>query len=110
MTTIRCIVEEKGARCSATMDIQGEVSPMARFICKNHPRAVQVRANGRKYDPAKDEADKGLHFQETQFDPDLGKQHNRKPVGTEHILRSAERIVPENQVAPGRAYKKSTNE
>ena len=110
MTTINCIVEEKGVRCSTTLEVSEPLSPQYRFICKNHPRSVQVRANGRQYNPAKDEKDKDLHFQEVQFDKDLGQQHNRKPIGTEHIIRPAERIAVDNQVAPDRAYRKPTGE
>lgn len=111
MTTINCKVEEKGVRCSTTIEVTEEIAKNFNgFICKNHPRSVQVRANGRQYDPAKDEKDKDIHFQETQFDKDLGHQHNRKPIGTEHILRPAERIAADNQIAPDRAYRKSKGE
>jgi hypothetical protein len=83
MTTTKCTVEEKGVRCSTTLEVTEPMSPQFKFICKNHPRSVQVRANGRQYDPAKDEKDKDLHFQAHQFDKDL--RRSRKPIGTEHI-------------------------
>ena len=84
MTTINCKVEEKGVRCSTTIEVTEEIAKNFNgFICKNHPRSVQVRANGRQYDPAKDEKDKELHFQSVQHDPDL--RRSAKPVGTSHI-------------------------
>ena len=48
------------------------VSPKASFICKDHPREIQVQAAGRKYNPITDEADKDVHFQDHQFDKNLG--------------------------------------
>lgn len=84
MADIRCIVVDgKGERCSTTVTVSEPVAAKAQYICKNHPRAVQVRANGREYDPVKDEADKELHFQDHQFDKDLSR--SSKPTGTEHI-------------------------
>ena len=111
MTTINCKVEEKGVRCSTTIEVTEEIAKNFNgFICKNHPRSVQVRANGRQYDPTRDERDKDLRFQEYQFDEDLGKEYNRKPIGTEHILDPKERVGPETQIAPDRAYRKSKGE
>ena len=84
MATIRCkVLDNNGAQCESTIDVSLPLAENAGFICKNHPRAAQVRANSRQYDPARDEADKGVHFQEAQFDPDLRRP--KKPQGTEHI-------------------------
>ena len=110
MTTINCKVEEKGVRCSTTIEVTEEIAKNFNgFICKNHPRSVQVRANGRQYDPAKDEKDKVLHFQEHQFDKDLGKEFIRKPIGTEHIVVLSPAAY-QNQQAPERALKKTKDE
>jgi hypothetical protein len=109
VTKINCTVEEKGVRCSTTLDITEPMSSSFKYICRNHPRAAQVRANGRSYDPVKDNRDKDTHFQETQFDKDLGKLYMRKPIGTEHIVVLSPAAY-ENQPAPERAFKKTKNE
>jgi hypothetical protein len=83
MTTIQCKVEEKGVRCSTTIEVNEPVSDDVSFTCRNHPRAVQARANQRIYDPTHDEADQQVHFQDVQFDPDL--RRSSKPIGTSHI-------------------------
>jgi hypothetical protein len=109
VTTINCIVEEKGARCSTTIEVTEQLSSGFKFICKNHPRAVQVRASGRVYDPVKDNVDKDVRFQEKQFDKDLGKLYLRKPIGTEHIVVLSPAAY-RSQSAPERAFKKTKNE
>lgn len=68
MNQIHCII--KG--CSTIFETNELVAANARFICKNHDRAAQVRAVGRKYNSETDEADKDIHFQDAQFDPYLG--------------------------------------
>lgn len=76
MTEIRCVVfNNKGVQCSSVFTTKEVVGPKAKFICKNHNRAEQVRANDRIYDPTKDEADKDLHFQDFQFDDKLSGGH-----------------------------------
>ena len=86
MATIRCkVLDNNGVRCENMIDVSLPLAENADYICAspNHSRAAQVRANNRQYDPARDEADKGVHFQEAQFDPDLRRP--KKPQGTEHI-------------------------
>jgi hypothetical protein len=96
VTTINCKVEEKGVRYSTTIEVTEEIAKNFNgFICKNHPRSVQVRANGRQYDPAKDEKDKDLHFQAHQFDKDLRRAS--KPLGTGHIPNTPGRITEETR-------------
>lgn len=73
MSEIRCIVvNNKGERCTTTITVSVPVAEKVSYICKNHARAEQVRANNRNYDPVKDEEDKDLHFQDVQFDKNLG--------------------------------------
>jgi len=80
MTTVRCRVDG----CNASINVTEAVSPNVSFICKNHPRSVQVKANGRVYDERRDEADKEVHFQDVQFDPDLAR--SGIPLGTRHLV------------------------
>src|SRR5271169_4707549 len=73
MPTLRCkVVDKDGERCVSIIEVTGPILEGAGFTCKNHPRSVQVRANGRSYDPVRDEIDKDLHFQDVAFDPELG--------------------------------------
>ena len=67
MNEIRCLV--KG--CSEVFKTEEPVSSNARFICKNHPKETQVRADGRVFDKRTDRADEKVHFQTVQFDPKL---------------------------------------
>ena len=67
MNSIPCKV--KG--CTNVHLTEEAISPKASFICKDHPREVQIQAAGRKYNPKTDEADKDVHFQDHQFDKDL---------------------------------------
>jgi len=99
VTTINCIVEEKGARCSTTLEVTEPLSPSFKFICRNHPRSVQVRANGRPYDPAKDERDKDIRFQTHQFDKDL--RRGRRPGGTEHIQNQGSDVITAEDLKAG---------
>lgn len=71
MNNIQCVVVNKGVRCETFISVSDPVSDKCSFICKNHNRAEQVRAAKRSYDPIKDEADKDVHFQDCQFDPNL---------------------------------------
>jgi hypothetical protein len=104
MTTINCIVEEKGVRCSTTLEVTEPMSPQFKFICKNHPDTVQRRAAGNTRLKRPD-----VHFQEYQFDKDLGKQFKRKPMGTEHIHTPSPSEY-QNLTAPHRAFKKEKDE
>lgn len=72
MPQIQCKVVEKEIRRTSIVEASEPLSAGAGYICSHHPRAVQVRANGRDYDPVRDEADKDIHFQDVAFDPDLG--------------------------------------
>ena len=73
------------------------VSPNASFICKDHPREVQVQAAGRKYNPETDESDKDVHFQDTQFDKDL--RTARKPMGTSHIPNQGSDVLTSKDIS-----------
>ena len=66
MNSINCKI--KG--CKEVFLTEEAVSPLARFVCKNHPRSVQLAEVGRVM-TEKDEKDKEVHFQECQFDPGL---------------------------------------
>ncbi len=80
MNKIQCVVKDsKEVRCGTTIEVSEPVSAEYRFICKNHPDAVQRRAAGNTKSPRPD-----VHFQEVQFDPDL-QQRSTKPQGTSHI-------------------------
>ena len=69
MNVVKCIVPN----CKEEFRTSESVSPGARFICKNHPREVQVRANGRVFDEKKDTQDMSIRFQNKQFDHSLGR-------------------------------------
>src|SRR5271155_3743683 len=87
MPTLRCkVVDKDGERCVSIIEVTDPILEGAGFTCKNHPRSVQVRANGRSYDPVKDELDKDVRLQNYQFDPDMVR--SAKPLGTGHIRRS----------------------
>jgi hypothetical protein len=90
MPDVQCAVKEKGVRCSTVLTVEETVAENARFICKNHPRTVQVRAAGRKYDPTRDETDSRLRLQNYQFDPDMNRAG--KPIGTSHIKNQGSEV------------------
>lgn len=69
MNTLKCMIEG----CLNFFSTEETVSENVRYICKNHPRAVQVRAAGRSYDERADNLDTEVHFQEYQFDKDLAR-------------------------------------
>ena len=97
MATIQCKVIENEVRCTNTIVVADEgVTADTGFICRHHPRVVQVRASNREYDLSRDEADKAVRFQEYQFDPDL--RRSAKPQGTSHIpyQGNEKRRNPEN--------------
>ena len=92
MNSIPCKV--KG--CTNVHLTEEAVSPNASFICKGHPREVQVRAAGRKYNPETDEADKDVHFQDHQFDKDL--RIGRKADGTNHIANQGSDVTTADEI------------
>jgi hypothetical protein len=55
------------------------VSTGARFICKEHPRNIQLQVVGREYDPLFDDDDSYLHFQSYQFDKKLDNLPDEEP-------------------------------
>lgn len=69
MPTIRCSI----SGCSTQFDTTEPVAANARFICKNHKRAEQLKAIGRKYSSKADEKDREVRFQDHQFDRDLSR-------------------------------------
>lgn len=83
MTTIRCRIFQKGKQCSTVFETDEPVLDSPSFVCKNHPRSVQVDAVKRTYDPVKDERDSDASFQNTQFDGDV--DGSGAPEGTGHI-------------------------
>ena len=70
MPTIRCSI----SGCSTQFDTIEPVAANARFICKNHKRAEQLKAVGRKYSSKLDEKDRDVHFQDHQFDKDMRRK------------------------------------
>ena len=83
MTKIRCRVFKNKKQCETVFETDKLVSASPSFVCKNHPRSVQVEAVGRTYDPIKDERDAESFFQDRQFDGDLDS--SGAPESTEHI-------------------------
>jgi hypothetical protein len=67
MNKIKCSVKD----CDSVFETPEGVFPDARFICKNHPRKIQVKAVGRKFNERFDNKDQSIHFQDTQFDKKL---------------------------------------
>jgi len=67
---IKCKIEG----CSNVFRTNEPVSPEARFICKDHPRNVQLAAVGRTYNEKWDNEDAEVHFQEHAFDPKLTRR------------------------------------
>ena len=67
MNEVPCVI----AGCYEVFKTEEIVSKSARFVCKNHPRDVQVRVSGRVYNPNTDEADREVRFQAYQHDRDL---------------------------------------
>jgi hypothetical protein len=68
MSELRCAVPE----CKEVFYTNELLHPNARFVCKNHPRKVQFTTIGRDYNPATDHPDQATHFQDTQFERELG--------------------------------------
>lgn len=66
MNVIKC----KIAGCTNEFKTEEAVSKNASYICKDHPRMVQVLAV-RPYDPHSDNVDANIRFQEHQFDKEL---------------------------------------
>jgi len=59
LNLFRCAIEG----CDETFRPTELLHPGAKFICKKHPRAEQLRAVGRGYDKKKDHADEEAAFQ-----------------------------------------------
>jgi hypothetical protein len=66
MSLVKCAIEG----CKESFTTGEAVSTAARFICKNHPRSVQLRAVGRSL-KKKDNKDATIKFQKHQFDKEL---------------------------------------
>ena len=66
MNEVKCKIEG----CKEVFKTEEAVSAEARFICKNHPRTVQLAEAGRIIQES-DFKDATVHFQEFQFDHDL---------------------------------------
>jgi hypothetical protein len=94
MNSIPCKV--KG--CTNVHQTEEAVSPNASFICKEHPREVQVEAAGRKYNPETDEADRDVHFQDHQFDKDL-RRSTKVPDEVAHIEYQGSDILTPDEIA-----------
>ena len=69
MNQIKCSIKD----CEEVFQTEETVSPVIRFICKNHPRQIQLNAVGRTFKSRKDDRDADVHFQSVQFDPGLVK-------------------------------------
>jgi hypothetical protein len=92
VTTINCKVEEKGVRCSTTIEVTEEIAKNFNgFICKNHPDTVQRRVAGNTKLKRPD-----VHFQEVQFDKDL--KRSAKPVSTSHIRNQGSEILSDAEI------------
>jgi hypothetical protein len=68
MTELRCAVPG----CREMFRTNEPLHANARFICKNHPRKTQVETAGRVYHPEADHKDEAVHFQDVQFDREIG--------------------------------------
>ena len=68
MNEIKCQIPG----CSETFKTTETVSPLAKFTCKNHPRAIQVRAAGRIFKEGRDTRDADVRLQPYQFDKSFG--------------------------------------
>lgn len=66
MNEVKCKI--KG--CKEVFRTEQPVSAKARFICKNHPRSVQLKAVGRSVKKT-DSNDEKVKFQTHQFDREL---------------------------------------
>lgn len=66
MNTLKCSIEG----CKEVFTSELKIAPDARYICRHHPRAEQIRAVGRK--PSwRDSLDQEEHFQVYAFDKDI---------------------------------------
>src|SRR6266699_7010508 len=92
MNLVRCAIEG----CLEVFKTAETLSPNARFICKNHPRKVQVEAVGRKYDVKKDETDQDVHFQDCQFDPEIKRA--AKAINTHHIQHQGSEVLDADEI------------
>ena len=103
MAEYKCKIEG----CTSVLKTDEPVSAGFFYICSGrqsygddrlaHTREQQVVAAGRKYNPETDEADKDVHFQDSQFDKDLRK--SSKPTGTSHIANQGSDVLTSKDVA-----------
>lgn len=111
MVEYKCVI--KG--CNSTVKVDGSVSPNFKYICSGrmaygdqvllHTREQQCRATGRIYNPKADEADKEVHFQDTQFDKDLRRSF--KAEGTDHIANQGSDVTTAKEIE--KLYPKETH-
>jgi hypothetical protein len=105
MAEYKCVI--KG--CNGTIKVDGPMSPNFRFICSGrvaygdeillHTREQQCQAAGRSYDAKADEADKDIHFQDTQFDKDLRRSNKTAiPIDTDHISNQGNNILSSEDI------------
>jgi len=66
MNEVKCKIKD----CSEVFRTEEPVSDKVRFVCKKHPRSVQLRAVGRSM-KKKDNSDVKVKFQSSQFDPNI---------------------------------------
>lgn len=90
-----CVIDGCTTVCILPHD--APLSGKSQFICKNHPRQVQVQtfqqyvSARRNYDPSKDRQDGQVHFQECQFESKKTKrdehEHEFRPQRFRIALR-----------------------
>jgi len=61
---IKCIIDG----CNEIFETEESISVNARFICRHHPRASQVKAVGRTFRESRDLRDQDVRFQNCKFD------------------------------------------
>lgn len=75
MNEIKCKIEG----CKEVFKTEEAVSSGARFICKNHPRTVQLAEAGRVPQES-DFKDAAVHFQDHQFDSFFESGSKKKSI------------------------------
>ena len=86
MNEAKCIVKN----CPSVYRTEEAVSKNFRYVCAGvsqdgykipgHSRKEIKEALGAVYDPEKDHADEKVHFQDKQFDPELGSGKKRNGI------------------------------
>jgi hypothetical protein len=64
--------------CSNVFQTSEDVTANVRFMCRHHPRKIQVLTNDRLYNPDTDHEDEAIRFQDVAFDPKLGVKSQKK--------------------------------